>query len=152
MPFALLLAHPGDLMTFVASLSPNRAIVIATTGICLIFLELNRPGRVIPGALGLTLLLLAAAALSHHQLQPAALVLLLLSSGTLTANLWRQLPSWLGGAAILAFALSLRFLIPECAYPHVLTSTALTCGLAIGLLGTARSRIALRARRLKAVH
>ena len=146
------LARPNHLLALIAALSPNQAVVIATLGLCLIFLELNRPGRILPGALGLTLVLLATATLLHYPLHPAALVWLGLASATLAAQLWRQVPLWVAGATTVVIAFSLRFLIPESTHLHINTPTALTCGAAIGLLGTALSRIALRARRLKAVH
>ena len=63
------------LTVVVATLSPNHAIVIATFGLCLIFLEFNRPGRILPGASGLALLLLATASMLHHPLQPVAVAL-----------------------------------------------------------------------------
>ena len=152
MPNAVFAFGSSSLPLAIGTLSPDMAIVIATVGLCLIFLELNRPGRILPGALGLTLLLLAVAAILHHPLWPAALAGLLLASAILVAHLWRPLPLWLSGATAIMLALSLRFLIPGDAKEHIATPIALTCGLLLGLLGTALSRIALRARRLKAVH
>lgn len=152
MPPAAFYLSTNRLVAFVASLSPNHALFFASFGLCLIFFEFNRPGRIVPGALGLTLLLFATAALLRHPLRPAVLVLLLLSTASLTANLWRQIPLWVSAAATVALALSLRLLIPGSENPHINTASALTCGGAVGLLGTFLSRVALRARRLKAVH
>ncbi len=150
--FVALQTVPSHLAQTIAALSPNHAVILATIGLCLIFLECNRPGRILPGALGLALLLLATASLLHHPLQPAALSLLLLASATLAANLWKDLSVWLAVPVSAALTFGLRFLIPESVNPHINTATSLTCGLAIGLLGTFLSRVALRARRLKAVH
>ncbi len=149
---AELLAFANRLTTLVATATPNQAVVMAALGVCLVFVELNRPGRIVPGALGLTLVLLAAAALAQHPLRAAAVAALLLTSAALIANVWRGFPLWLAATLSVALAMGLRFLIPDAANPRVGTATALTCGLVVGLLGTALSRIALHARRLKAVH
>ncbi len=149
---AALFIPSNRMSSLIATATPNQAVVVATIGVCLIFVEFNRPGRVVPGALGLTLVLLAAASLAHHPLQGGAVLALLLTSAALITNVWRRLPLWLAGLLSIALGISLRFLIPHGANPHINTASALTCGLAVGLLGTALSRIALRARRLKAVH
>ena len=152
MPATAFLSPPNPLAASLAALSPNHAVVVAMVGLCLIFFEFNRPGRILPGALGSALLLFAVASLLHHPLHTPALLLLLVSSATLAGSLWKDLPLWLAAAATAALSASLRLLVPGDANPHINTPVALTCGFTIGLLGTFLSRIALRARRLKAVH
>lgn len=134
----------------VAGLPPNQALVIASAGVCLIFLELNRPGRILPGAAGLALLLLSAASLAHQALQPVSLCALLLALAVLAAQLWKALPWWLAACATVGLVAALRYLPAH--RGEISLATALTCGLSLGLLSTALARIALRARQLKAVH
>ena len=44
-----------------AQLSPDAALGMLTVGILLVYVELNRPGVVVPGAVGLTAVLFAVA-------------------------------------------------------------------------------------------
>lgn len=134
----------------IATLSPNQALLICTVGICLIFLELNRPGRIIPGAVGLALCLLSGSSLAKHAVQPICVVVLVFVTGIFVLQLWKALPLWLIGCSAAALIVSLRLLIANT--PAVSSSVALTCGLVVGLLSTVLARIALSARRLKAVH
>ncbi len=50
-----------------AALSPNAAVMLLTVGIALIAVELNRPGWILPGTLGVLLALLAAASVLQHR-------------------------------------------------------------------------------------
>jgi membrane-bound ClpP family serine protease len=134
-----------------AHLTPDSALLTATAGVCLIYLELNRPGLILPGSLGLLLTLLATAALLHHALTLWALVLLAASVLVLTLNLYRFLPLWLLLAAIVALTTSLRFLVAPAEAP-IHTIPALISGVLVGVLSATLSRIALRARRAKAIH
>ena len=141
MPFLQQLAH----------VNPNLALLLATAGMCLILLELNRPGLILPGSTGLLLTLLAVAALLHHPLSPRALILLLVVGIILALNLYRRLPLSVLCAATLALILGLRFLLPSSQKPISL-QTAVFCGSLIGSLAALLSRVALRARRAKAIH
>ena len=129
-------------------LTPNLALFTATAGICLIFLELNRPGLILPGALGLLLALCAIAALLRYQFTSWAVLLLITSAALLAVNLYRLLPLWVVMAITVALIVSLRFLVN----PHPGMAMALTCGTLLGVLAAALSRIALRARQAKAIH
>ncbi len=139
-------------LSSLAHLSPDAAVLLATAGLCLIFLELNRPGLVLPGAGGLLVLLLAAAVLLRYPFRGWAIALLVLSTATLLGNLWRRLPLWMLGSATLGLAAAARFLVSPGADRQVHTAVALPCGVAIGGLGAALSRVALRARRAKRVN
>ena len=53
-----------------STLSPDAAALILTVSLALIAFELNRPGSILPGALGLLLSLLATASLAQHHPRP----------------------------------------------------------------------------------
>lgn len=133
------------------SVSPDLALITATAGVCLIFFELNRPGLILPGSLGLLLTLFASAALAHHRIDPLAAAGLTASALTLGTNLYRILPTWLLVIAVFALTASFRFLLTPPERP-IHTATALVCGPVLGVLSAVLSRIALRARRAKAIH
>ena len=137
---------------WMADLGPNGAVLLATAGLLLIFLELNRPGLVLPGAVGLLAILLAAAAISRYPLQGWALTLLALAFATLLCNVWLKLPLWLLSLCAIAMVVALHFLLQTNAASEVTWSVATLSGLVVGVLGSFLSRVALRARRAKAVH
>ncbi len=131
-------------------LSPNAAVLLLTAGTLLIYLELNRPGYILPGALGLlsfllALDLLATDALAHRPLNPIALVLLLSAVALLSLDLLRPTPIPVAVAATLALVLGLRGLLSSPDRPLAL-SVAVGCGLAIGISTSLLTRIARRAR------
>lgn len=139
------------LAQYVQSLTPDEAVGLGTAGICLGLVEFNRPGRILPGALGLLLVLLGAAPLIHPGVRPWAALLLACSVLVLVANAWRRLPLWMLASATLALAISLRFLLAERAASTVHTPVAVVCAAVLGTLGGALTRIAYRARRSKAL-
>ena len=57
-------------------LSPDQAVLLAVAGVLLIYVELNRPGLILPGALGLLILLLALSSLLSLRLNRIGVVLL----------------------------------------------------------------------------
>lgn len=137
---------------WMASVGPNGAVLIATAGVLLIFLELNRPGLVLPGALGLLAVLFAAATISRNPLQGWALALIALASATLLSNVWLKVPRWLLATGALAMAVGLHFLLRASLTGEVTWPVACVSALLIGVPGSLLSRVALRARRAKAVH
>ncbi len=58
-----------------AHLSPNVALLVLTLGVLLIYVELNRPGWVVPGAVGLMATLFAVASLARVEVNPGAVAL-----------------------------------------------------------------------------
>ena len=140
-----------SLHALLAELSPNGTLLLASTGVLLIFVELNRPGRAIPGALGLLLTLLGVSRFLRFGVQPWAVLLLAVCIFVYGANLWREVPLWLLVPAILATMVGMRALVPRSASSSVALPVAVLCG---GLLGTASAvltRVAHRARRSKAL-
>ena len=75
------------MLPLLATLSPNAAVLILTLGLTLTALELNRPGSILPGAIGLLLALFATASLATRHPQTKAVLgivvfLVLLMLGT----------------------------------------------------------------------
>ena len=132
------------------ALSPDAAVAVATLGICLGFVEFNRPGRILPGAVGLLLTLLAVGALLRCAIRPWAALLLLAATLTLIANVWRSLPTF---ALLLATVAGIGGLwtLTRPPSPALLPSVAILCGGILGSLSAVLSRAAYRARRLKEV-
>lgn len=120
-------------------LTPNHAVLVLTLGILLIYLELNRPGRVIPGAIGLLLTLLAIPSLSCSNL-PALLILLAPSIALIALGLRRAVHSIVFAAATLGLILAFSTL------HDVNWAIAACCGLILGAGTSILTRIAHHAR------
>ena len=131
-------------------LRPDAAILLATAGICLGLVEINRPGRVLPGALGLLAMLFSTASLLRFGLRPGAVLLLVLAAVVMVANAWWELPRVLLALATAAGIAGLRLLIRPPA-PPVHIGPAILCGAILGALSATLTRIAFRARRAKAL-
>jgi len=127
-------------------LSPDAAILLATVGILLIYLELNRPGFVIPGAVGLLLTLLAIAALLPQHFNPIALVLIACAIILLGVDLLRPTPRFvpLGTAALLSLGFFFLLSYPTSQPVHL--PIAVSCGLILGAGTSLLTRVARRAR------
>jgi membrane-bound ClpP family serine protease len=137
------------MLPLLSNLSPNTAVLTLTVGLALIALELNRPGSVFPGAIGLLLSLLAAASLGKHHPRPGAV---LLSIGSMVLLLWqarRTFPWIVPAGATIFLILSMAMLLPSTAKLGVSPWVALLCGLIFGAGITVLTRIARRARRNK---
>jgi membrane-bound serine protease (ClpP class) len=129
---------------------PNLAVLVLVIGALLIYVEFNTPGTIIPGTLGTILVLLAIFALNllpvrytSVMLLAAAFVLLILEAKFATHGV-------LAAAGILSLVIGALTLvdapIPEL---RVHLATALSTGLAFGLITVFLLRLALKARRSK---
>jgi membrane-bound serine protease (ClpP class) len=129
---------------------PNLAVLVLVIGGLLIYVEFNTPGTIIPGTLGTILVLLAIFSLNllpvrytSVMLLAAAFVLLILEAKFATHGV-------LAAAGILALVIGALTLvdgpIPEL---RVHLATALSTGLAFGLITVFLLRLAIQARRSK---
>jgi membrane-bound ClpP family serine protease len=129
------------------SLSPNAALMIFTLGLALLAVEINRPGRILPGALGLLLALLASAGLyARHPSAEAALEI----AACLALMLFRErirLHSLIAGLATIPLILAIAHLIPPS--PGISPWIAILCGLILGAGTLVLTAIARRARQNK---
>jgi membrane-bound serine protease (ClpP class) len=129
---------------------PNLAVLVLVIGALLIYVEFNTPGTIIPGTLGTILVLLAIFSLNllpvrytSVMLLAAAFVLLILEAKFATHGV-------LAAAGIVSLVVGALTLvdgpIPEL---RVHLATALSTGLAFGLITVFLLRLALKARRSK---
>jgi membrane-bound serine protease (ClpP class) len=161
------MSGPGSGRLAVDHLSPSAAVLLFTLGLALIYVELNRPGRVVPGAMGVLATLYAVAAfLLRGSASAPGLVLLALGFGLLGLDLLapyllapyllapdRLLPrsGLVAGLATAALAGGFLLLVHAAPFSTVPGTIALICGLVLGVGTSALTRIARRARVNKAV-
>ncbi len=127
---------------------PNGALVAAAVGVLLIYLECNRPGRVLPGAAGLLLLLLGLYGMRGVSPRPEALVVIGISWLVLALPLRHPAAAWasLGaGTALLGFGL-VALPRPPTALSRPL---AVCCALLVGPVSAWLAAVAGWARRAK---
>lgn len=137
------------MLPLLSTVSPNAAVLILTAGIALIAVELNRPGSVLFGALGLLFSLLAAASLVSHHPRPEPVVQFIASMALLLSQARRPLLWIIPAIATILLVLSMDMLLPSAANPGISTWVALLCGLFLGTGTTVLTRIARRARQNK---
>ena len=134
-----------------AHLAPDAAIVLLTLGLLLIYVELNRPGWIVPGACGLLLALLATASLLRLNLSLAAVTLLATAAALLLLDLLRPAPALVALAATVALILGFDRLVQGPEQLRIHAPVAVLCGLVVGGGTSVLTRIARRARANKAV-
>jgi len=128
-------------MMLAHSLSADRAVLLLTLGVLLIYVEMNRPGWIVPGALGLAAALVALAALAEGGVRPPAAVLCASSVVVFAVGLRRSVPWIVPAAATLALTLGLAQI-----NPRIHAVLAVPCGLVLGVGTSLLTRIARRAR------
>jgi membrane-bound serine protease (ClpP class) len=122
-------------------MTPDQALLLLTLGVFLIYVELNRPGWIVPGAAGLLAVLLALATFLRLTLNPIAVVLCCTAIALLLAGLRRTLSLPVAAAATTALTLGLAQL-----HRSLHLVIAVPCGLLLGLGTSYLTRIARRAR------
>jgi membrane-bound serine protease (ClpP class) len=137
------------MLPLLTALSPNAAILILTAGLALVALELNRPGSILPGAVGLLLALLAAANLSQHRPRPEPVLEFVVSMVLLLLQARRPLLWIIPASATILLILSMSTLFPATVQPGISPWVALLCGVFLGTGTTVLTRIAQRARQNK---
>jgi len=136
------------MLPLLTALSPNVAVLILTAGLALIALELNRPGFILPGAVGLMLSLLAAASLSLHHPRPEPAVQCVASIALLLLQARRPLLWIIPVSAAILLIFSMGTLLPS-AGPGISLRVAVLCGVFLATGTTLLTRIAFRARQNK---
>jgi len=129
---------------------PNLAVLVLVVGALLIYLEFNVPGTIIPGTLGTLLVLLALFSLNLLPVRYTSVALLLAACVLLVLEVKFATHGVLASAGILALVVGALTLvdapIPEM---RVHWATALSTGLAFGLITVFLLRLAVRAKRSK---
>jgi membrane-bound serine protease (ClpP class) len=129
---------------------PNLAVLVLVVGGLLIYVEFNTPGTIIPGTLGTILVLLALFGLNLLPVRYTSVMLLVAAFALLILEAHFASHGVLAAAGILCLVIGALTLvdgpIPEL---RVHLATALSAGLAFGLITVFLLRLALRARRSK---
>jgi membrane-bound serine protease (ClpP class) len=129
---------------------PNLAVLVLMVGGLLIYVEFNTPGTIVPGTLGTVMVLIALFALNLLPVRYTSVMLLLAAFVLLILEAHFATHGILAAAGILALVVGALTLvdgpIPEL---RVHLATALSAGLAFGLITVFLLRLALRARRSK---
>ena len=141
-----MLDRAGILLKTAAHLSPDVAVLVLTAGLLLIYVELNRPGWIWSGALGLLATLFAVASLGRMDVNPGAVALVGTAVALLALDLVRRTGAMVGLAATLALTLGLDHLVVGPDGMRVHAVTAVGCGLVIGAGTSILTGIARRAR------
>lgn len=132
-------------------LSPDGAILILTMGLLLIYIELNRPGWILPGTVGLIAALFAGASLLRLELNLGAVALVGTAVALLVLDLLRRSSAMVGVAATVAMVLGFGQLVAGPGGLRVNWWTALAAGAVLGTGTSILTRIARRARTNKRV-
>ena len=130
-------------------LSPDAALTLFTVGVLFIYVELNRPGTILAGALGLIAVLLAAANFSHSPINLVSILLILCGCALFIRSIRRNTHSLLYALATAFFLVGFLRLITKPGIPHIHAFSAVLCALLLGISTTFLTRIARRARRNK---
>jgi membrane-bound serine protease (ClpP class) len=129
---------------------PNLAVLVLVVGALLIYLEFNVPGTIIPGTLGTLLVLLALFSLNLLPVRYTSVALLLAACVLLVLEVKFATHGVLASAGIVALVVGALTLvdapIPEM---RVHWATAISTGLAFGLITVFLLRLALIAKRSK---
>jgi len=129
---------------------PNLAVLVLMVGGLLIYVEFNTPGTIIPGTLGTILVLLALFGLNLLPVRYTSVMLLIAAFALLILEAHFASHGVLAAAGILCLVIGALTLvdgpIPEL---RVHLATALSAGVAFGLITIFLLRLALRARRSK---
>ena len=134
------------MLTGFAHLSPDAALVVLTVGLLLIYVELNRPGWIVPGAVGLIGVLFAVASLARMELNPGAVALVFTAIALLVLDLLRRTQWIVALAATLSLVLGFNHLVLGVGGIRIHTVTAVGCGMLLGVGTSILTRIARRAR------
>lgn len=147
----LLNVNPDLRESIMATLiNPNVAVLILLAGALLIYLEFHNPGTIVPGALGTLLVLLALFSLNMLPVRYTALGLIV--AALILMVLEAKFPSHgilaLAGTAALVLG-TLTLVAGPIPQMRVQLATAVSTGLAFGLITTLLVRLAWRAQRNK---
>jgi membrane-bound serine protease (ClpP class) len=133
-------------ITALTQQGPDAALSVLTFGLLLIYVELNRPGWIVPGAIGLLLALLSIASLLRLHLRWSGALLVLAAVAVLTLNLVRPIHVFIAILTTFALIVGFAYLTSGRADSHAHPATAIVCGLVLGAGTSVLTSIARRAR------
>jgi membrane-bound serine protease (ClpP class) len=131
---------------FLAAMSSDEAVVMLAIGVGLIYYELNRPGTIIAGALGLSALLMSVAVLLGRGVTSTGVALILAGTLLLAADLFRPMSVVTASLGTAALMVGLWKLPLQNGGIPIHLPVAEGCGGLLGVGTSVLTRIARRAR------
>jgi len=132
--------------------NPDAGLVLLTIGLLLIYLECNRPGRVVPLGLGLLAVLVALHRLQQTGIRECVVVAGGLAVVLFLLELYRPVPMVVPAAATLAMFAAFDGVRNRASSQIEHGLVAASCALVLGVSTSWLARIAYRARANKAVN
>jgi|GEM_PF-574971 len=133
-----------------ALMNPNLCVLLLTLGLLLIYLEINTPGVVVPGAAGVLLILLAVYSLTRLPLTGYGVSLCVLAIALLALEAKSTRHGWFATTGIICLVLGLGWLVNG-PLPQLQVSwgTAIGAGVGFGGVTATLMVMGLEARRSK---
>lgn len=133
-----------------ALMNPNLCVLLLTLGLLLIYLEINTPGVVVPGAAGVLLILLAVYSLSRLPLTGYGMSLCLVAITLMMLEAKSIRHGWFATAAVICMVAGLAGLVNG-PLPELQVSWATAIGAGVGFGGVTATLLVLglEARRSK---
>lgn len=133
-----------------ALMNPNLCVLLLTLGLLLIYLEINTPGVVVPGAAGVLLILLAVYSLTRLPLTGYGVSLCVLAIALMALEAKSTRHGWFATAGVICMVLGLGWLVngPLPAL-QVSWGTAIGAGVGFGGVTATLMVLGLEARRSK---
>lgn len=126
---------------------PAALFAVMVAGILLLYVEANRPGRVIPGCAGLLLILAALPVLCTPPIRIASAVLLVAGFALTTLQAWSPIRWLLTVPGVAAMAVGIARFYRDWPQPSPLAAVLLAS--VLGVSTSSLATIALQARRAK---
>jgi membrane-bound ClpP family serine protease len=128
------------------AMTPDSAVLTLTMGVGLIYYELNRPGTILAGAMGLLGFLLGVAVLVSRGVTLVGATLILVGTLLLAADLIRPMPVVTAFFGTVALVVGLWKLPTHSCCSSIHLPVAAGCGVILGVGTSLLTRIARRAR------
>jgi membrane-bound serine protease (ClpP class) len=145
-------AMPGLEQFFAWVADPNIAFILGAIGLACLYIEFTHPGLVAPGVVGAAALVLAMYAFNLLPINSMGVLLILVGLGLLALEVKLTSHGVLGAGGILALVLGALILVNS-PWPQarIRLSTALSVALPVGVIMVVLLRLAIVAKRRKAV-
>jgi membrane-bound serine protease (ClpP class) len=145
-------AMPGLEQFFAWVADPNIAFILGAIGLACLYIEFTHPGLVAPGVVGAAALVLAMYAFNLLPINSMGVLLILVGLGLLALEVKLTSHGVLGAGGILALVLGALILVNS-PWPQarIRLSTALSVALPLGVIMVVLLRLAIVAKRRKAV-
>jgi membrane-bound serine protease (ClpP class) len=143
---------PGLEQFFAWVADPNIAFILGAIGLACLYIEFTHPGLVAPGVVGAAALVLAMYAFNLLPINSVGVLLILVGLGLLALEVKMTSHGVLGAGGILALVLGALLLVNS-PWPQarIRLSTALSVALPVGVIMVVLLRLAIVAKRRKAV-